>query len=261
MNLAETTLSAAPTSDIAKLIRDGRLDQLASIPPFHPVGSYEPRYFSGKPTGVPALDQPVSELGQPNFNNAVYLSVSARYLRDDLAYLAARPGRYLSNVTVSAELWSIPADQYMWLAPTYGRISGYARFYDEVVLLQPRFSRYRPSVAAVLHAAHPPPADLSWTIVGVTLIDLIAPPWALYRRRRDTGWAVPVALLWVTVTYSFVVTTATEMSENMRFHFELGTLPVVLAVATVAAFLRRRGAAGSVPAVDVAGPPRSDVDA
>lgn len=260
MNLAETTISAAPPGDVAKMIREGRLDQLASVLPFGKVETYEPRFVRADKTGVPALDQTMAEQGLPNYDNAAYLSISPRYLSDDLAYMAARPGHYLSNVTVAEELWSIPGDQYIWLAPNYQRFAGYARVYDAVVMLQPRFTHYKPSVSALVDAAHPGPDYLSWTIVGMTLIDLLVAPAVIYRRRRDSAWAATMALMWATVAYSFVVTTASEMSENMRFRFELGTLPAVLAVVTVVTLLQGRAASRSVPAVDIAGPPGPDVD-
>lgn len=261
MNLDQSTLAHATGSDLESLTKQGHLDRLAALPPFRPVDSYVPAFVTPRRTGVPALDQTVAEQGVPNYNDLAYVPLSRKYLSDDLAYIRARPGRYASGLTVSAELWSIPADQFIWLSANYGHLSGYARLFDAVVHVQPMYAGMRVSYRVERYGRRPPVTEMSWTIAAVTLIDLIAAPWAIYRRSRDTGWAVPMALLWVTVTYSFVVTTATEMAENMRFHFELGTLPAVLAVATVAALLRGRGAAGSVPAVNVSGPPGPDVDA
>lgn len=240
MNLDQSTLAHAPAADVAELIREGRLDPLASVPPFQPVATYEPRFVTADPTGVAALDETVSEHRVPNYNNLAYLSLSHRYLADDLAYIRARPGRYLTDLTVSAELWAIPGDQFAWLSGNYSRLAGYARIYDGVVLLQPELAGYKASLAAQSHTSHPPPAKLSWTAVAITLVDLLVAPVALYRRRRDRVWLATGAVLWATVAYSFVVTSATELAENMRFHFELGTLPIVLAVATVGVLVSRR---------------------
>lgn len=238
MNLYQTTIEGAPAGDLSRLIASGTLSPLAAIPPFHPVATYAARSAPGRPTGVPALDQRSSALGVPNFNNGVYVAVSNRYLADDLAYLAARPGRYAGNVARSARLWAVPADQYLWSGADRHRIGGYARLYDAVVLAEPEPAARRLDLGALTSGSAPGAAQLSWTVVAVTGVDLLLAPVALWRRRADRRWLVGAGALWVTVLYSFVVTSATEVAENMRFRFELGALPVVLAAVTVFALIR-----------------------
>lgn len=230
MNLYQTTLAHAPPAELSRLIAEGTLGPLAAVPPFGSVSTYSPRFASARPTGVPALDQPSGPLGVPNFNNSVYVAVSKLYLGQDLAYLEARPGVYARTVTRSVRLWSIPADQYLWSGADFRRIDGYARLYDTGVLLQPRPAAQRLTLAAVSAPAGPAPGQMSWMVVALTVVDLLVAPVALWRRRADRPWAAATAVLWLTVLYSFVVTSATEAAENMRFRFELGTLPVVLAV-------------------------------
>jgi hypothetical protein len=60
---------------------------------------------------------------------------------------------------------------------------------------------------------------------------------------------VTIAVLWITVVYNLLVTSATELGENMRFHFELGTLPAVLAAVTITSLLGhgRRDASPTEP--------------
>lgn len=240
MNLYQPTLSHAPPNDLSRLTAEEELDPLATVPPFGPVDVYVPRFTGAARSGDAALDDDWAELGVPNFNNRVYIDVSRKYLREDLAYIAARPLRYLSNTSLSAELWTLPGDQYPWLGVNYSRIAGYARAYDMVTLLQPRFAGSFASELVEMRNARPSPLELSWTTLLVSALDLVLAPVAVFRRRRDTGWALTMAVLWATVLYSFVVTSATETGENMRFHSELGTLPVVLAIATIVALSRSK---------------------
>jgi chromate transport protein ChrA len=241
MNLYQPTLWHAPPSDLNGLGK--KLDPLASVPPFAAVDTYVPRFFSPSRTGVPALDEAWAELGVPNFNNRIYVRASSAYLRDDLAYIRARPWRYLSNTSLSAELWTLPGDQYPWLGPNYGHIAGYARAYDAVALLQPKFAGSFASELAETRNARPSPSELPWTTLLLSVVDLVLAPVVIVRRRRESGWALTVAVLWITIVYSLLVTSMTELGENMRFHFELGALPVVLAVVTLTTMvsLRRSG--------------------
>lgn len=237
MNLWQSTLAQAPAADVQRLVGERVLTPLAAREPFQSVSAYRPEVGATRRTGVPALDRPTSELGVPNFNNLAYIAVSDRYLSEDLAYIRARAARYGRAVTMSLELWSIPAEQYVWPERDSAALAGYARLFDRTVLLQPGFAGDA-IVRAEFAAARPSIQQLSWTVVGVTAIDLLLTPVALVRRRRNRLWVAVGTLMWVTVAYSIVVTSLTELGENMRFRFELGTLPLVLAVATLAVLCR-----------------------
>lgn len=232
MNLYQATLQES-AADVRHLVRQGTLDSLAEVPAFEPLNRYS-SMAAHRRTGVPALDRRTSALGVPNYDNAAYVGVSRRYLRDDLRFIAARPGRYVSAVTLATSVWAIPGDQYDWLKGNYRAVDGYARLYDGAVMLQARPDGDRAATTAELHRAHPSALAVSWTAVLVTVIDLLVAPVAIFlRRRRDPIWTVCAAAMWVTVSYSFIVTSLTEVGENMRFRFELGALPVLLAVAAI----------------------------
>lgn len=235
MNLYQSTLSDAHTDDLERLIIHKDLGTIAAIKPFQALDTYQPRFVRKIRTGVPALDMSESELGVPNFNNSIYIPVSNRYLSEDLKYIRLRPGQYLANVSISLELWAIPGDQYTFLLPNYSRITGYARAYDTAVMLEPRTASYYAGVAAELASVRPPASQLSWSAIGGIALDALAAPVLLVRRRRDRAWFLGCSMLWVTVIYSLTITSFTELGENMRFRTELGSLPVILAVAIVSA--------------------------
>lgn len=247
MNLYQTTLGLAPRSDLRSLTHSGALDALAGVPPFQPVTTYAPRFAAVPGTGTAATVSGSTRLGVPNYNNAVYTVVSGRYLSDDIAYIRARPTEYASNVSLAAEIWTMPADQYAWLKGNRSRVAGFAGLYDRAVLAQVRAGAGKAGVAAELHGIRPPAATISWTSVALLIADLLVAPAVLLVRRKDRLWLVCGTAMWLTVLYSFAVTSLTEVGENMRFRLELGTIPVVLAVAAVSALLGLRATRNGVP--------------
>ncbi len=239
MNLWQSTLGQASAAELGGLERHATVDQLAGVRPFQAVSVYEPRFGKEAPTGVAALDRRTSELGVPNFNNIIYVKLSGHYLRDDLSYIAARPGGYALAVSRSLRLWSIPSDQYVWPERDGSPLAGYARFFDRVLLLQAR-SAPDAVVDSDFSGVGPRPAQLSWAVVLMTLVDVFVAPAALWMRRRDRVWLASGTLMWITFIYSLLVTSSTEVGENMRFRFELGCLPLVLALVSVCALMRER---------------------
>ena len=247
MNLYQTTLEQAPPADLRALAQRGVLDGLAETTAFKPVAAYVPRFASLPKNGTPATVDLSSERGMPNYNNTVYLQVSGKYLHDDLSYIQARPGRYTWVVTIAAQVWAIPADQYGWVKSDGSAIRPYARLYDAAVMLQPDHKGWHASAAAELQGKRPPAGTISWTVAVVAALDLLVAPAVLFSRRRNRAWLVCGTVMWLTFAYSLLVTSLTEVGENMRFRFELGTIPLLLAAGTIIAMAttRRCAAAGS----------------
>jgi len=244
MNLSHTTVAHAP-GRVRKLVQEGRLSAIAEVPAFSPLDSYVPRFVSAKHAGVPALDEQKVSLGVPNFNNLAYVAVSHEYLHADISYIVADPNAYLDTLPLTAKVWALPADQYFTLEGNYGEIAGYARVFDSGVLLQPQFAGGNAGKSALLAGRNPPFGELSWTVVLITAAALLLAPFDIANRfRRRLPWAGS-AVLWLTVGYGFAVTSLTELGENMRFQFQLGTLPLVVAVVAVSALVSRRRRSGA----------------
>ena len=247
MNLARDVLYKAPPSQITALERAGTLTPLASLPPFQGPGTYVPRFVKPGHTGTPALDQLYKDDGSPNFNNPLYASLSSQYLRDDLAFIAAHPGEYATDVNISVRNWFTATDQNFTPVANWHLIKGYTQIYDRSVEWQPRIA---PAVAFVAFFGHKPPAlgTLSYQAVlmyGLTLIGLPVIAWR--RRRDDAALAGTLAFLWFTVGYAFVVTSLIEVGENERFRFELGTLPVVGGIVVLVTLCRALSAKARAP--------------
>jgi hypothetical protein len=233
MNWYQTTVGRDSRAAIQAQVDRGTISPLAALRPFGPVSSYVPRFVAEPNTGIPALDEQAVELGVPNLNNLAYVAVSRRYLRDDIAALLAQPSKYASTVGLSTEVWALPAIQNPFVRANYPDVAGYAMIYDRLVLLQPDPAGPFTGALTPLGSIHPTASDLSWAAVCITVVDVALTPLVLIIRRRQ-GSRRGLGVLWLTVSYSFAVTSMTEVGENMRFRFELGTLPLIVGVVTVA---------------------------
>jgi hypothetical protein len=269
MNLTTTTTARASLSQLQKLVHEGRLTSLATKPAFGPVGIYDPLYVRTKKTGVPSLDAWLKSDGTPNYNNLAYVAVSNQFLHNDLTYIRADPGAFVHNVALSAAVWVTPADQYP--IPTnnfYGDntsvVSGYTNAYDAAILWQFHADEFAGIKAAATGAA-PSLGTYSYATVLEYLLALLVAPIVIVRRRQARVLAGTMAVLWVTVAYNFVVTSVVSLGENNRFQFELGSLPLVLAVAVVVSIIGSarhpdRSAAGDERSRTEPTPPSSFID-
>ncbi len=240
MNLDKITVLAAPPQQIRNLIVHKELTPLASVRPFRDPTAYVPHFTSFHKTGVPALDERLKRDGSPNFNNLIYVGVSADYLRNDLHYIELAPLRYAKNVVRASEIFLEPADQYGYVGQNYSHIAGYARFFDAEFELQPG----RPTNSlfpGVAHIAYEKLAEIVITLFGV--------PWLIWRRRRDVITTIGLGFVWLSVVYVIVVVNLVELGENNRFRLDFGPLPLIAAVVVVAAAIGRLGESSS------AGPP------
>lgn len=254
MNLATSTLQEQPGSVLARLVHQGVLSPLAEVTPFSPVRAYSPRFFRAPPPGHGPLDERVESNGGTNFNNRVYLAVSRAYLHQDLAFVAAEPGRYATDVLRAMAVWNLPGDDYPFVFGLRAPVAAYATFYDAAVLWQPQAAPGAGVVAEFGRRA-PSPAQVSWLSVLVTVLALLGAPAAAWcARRHDRVLAAGLAMVWWTATFAFVVTSLFEVGENNRFAAEVFPLPAVAATVTVVAMVRavrarrarrRPGAAGA----------------
>ncbi len=245
MNLSRDVLYKAPPSEIARMQQEGTLTPLASVPAFGAPGAYVPKFVRARPSSIAALGALTKADGATNFNNPIYISVSSQYLRDDIAFIRAHPSEYAADVGDSMQVWLVSTDQNFINSADWPHVRTYAQVYDRLVEWQPTMD---PAPAYVLfrHTSSP----LSWLslqAVAVYALALVGVPVLAWRRRRDDpASAATMAVLWWTTLYAVAASSLLEIGENERFRFELGPIPLVLAVTVLTAVVRglRRG---SVP--------------
>lgn len=242
MNLSRSTTSAAPLGVIRTMVADGQLSRLALIGPFEPLGAYGIR---SRPGNVPALSAPTKVDGAANLNNTAYIGLADQFLHDDLRFIELRPDLFAHQVGRSLSIWFVTADQFPPFNFHTGGPWGLIHLYDRVVMLEPQPDRFVGFVA-VIDRHGPSWLQVSWLEVIEWLLVLGGTPIVVlrwWRRRRPEAVAL-VVLLVVSLEW-LVVTSVTELGENNRFNFELGTIPLTLACVVLSAVLRawraRRG--------------------
>lgn len=244
MNLAKMVLVTSSPRVVDRLERRGVLSPLASINPFSEERAYIPRWGRLPRTGIPALDQLRKADGALNFNNLLYVSVSGHYLHEDLAYIRAEPGRYLFDIGMAVQVWQTPGDQYFPASGNSSRIHGYTRDYDRYLLAQPLIDPATPVYPLVRHIP-PPLSRLSYGLMVEMALALLGTPFLIWRYgRKDSVFALGLVFIWITVAYSFVVTSLVEVGENERFRFELGSLPLLATTVVVVEIVRAARARG-----------------
>ncbi len=236
MNVARSVLFEAPPDSVARLERQGTLTPLASVPAFGPPSAYIPRFVHPTRQSDQALGALFKADGATNFNNPIYITVSSRYLHDDLAYITARPGDYLGDIGAAIQVWLVPSDQNFTNSQDWPAVRGYAAVYDRVVEWQPVTD---PAAAEVVFDHRPSPLSwLSLQAVAVYSLSLLGIPVLIWRRRRVPATAGTLTVLWWTTAYAFAASSLVELGENERFRFELGSVPLVLATVVVVAVVR-----------------------
>lgn len=277
MNLAQMTVGQSSPSLLNQLEARGDVNFLAFQLPFSNLSIYSPQFKGTASSSVPALNEIVTSAGIPNYNNIEYIALSNSYLHDDIGYLKAEPLRYLQTVSRSARVWFVPSNQFPFVWSTvpgnpYGldpaNVLGYASVYDNFILLEPA----RPYFSVWLQYVHATPkaTSLSYAVILEYLLLFAGVPILFFKRRakhRRSGEAVvdsshrdqvaartqtgTLLIIWFTCVYSFVVTSLLAIGENMRFRFELGTLPLVGCVVVVTEIVRavrtRRERTSSTP--------------
>ncbi len=239
MNLARDVLYKAPPSEIAQLQRDGTMSPLASVPAFGGPGAYVPKFVRARPSSIAALGALTKADGATNFNNPIYISVSSRYLHDDIAFIRAHPSDYAADVGDSIQVWLVSADQNFTNSADWPHLRTYAKVYDRLVEWQPATD---PAPALVLFRHTPSPLSwLSLQAVAVYALALVGAPVLAWRRRRsDPATAATMAVCWWTTLYAFAASSLVEIGENERFRFELGPVPLILATVVVTSVVRAR---------------------
>lgn len=224
MNLARTTLETAAPGKVASLVAAGVLTPIADEPLWQPAGAYMSLKGKRRATGIRALDENMKVFNEgPNLNNKNEIAISDHYLHDDIAFIKADPPAYLRSIAGAVRIWFEPSDQYYWVEGNLSVISPYARVFDKVIGLQP----------ATTTETSSPMAQVSYGAVFIYLLALFGAPVLFWRRRRDRAYAGTLLFMWTSVAYTFVLTSLIEYGENNRFRFELGALPLILALVVV----------------------------
>jgi hypothetical protein len=241
MNLARITITKGLPGQLEHLIADGIVSPVAGDGPFAPLVNYRGHFAVHASTGSPVLDDPTKLDGHPNFNDINYITISNHLLAADLAFIRVYPGTYARNVSRATELFFVPTDQTQFVAANGAHIAGYEKLYDELIDWQPVEANASTIMTLAVAGTFPPVSRTSIEGILLFVVALAGCPVVVWRRRQDHPFALTLYFLWISMAYVLLLTNLIELGENERFRYDLGPLPLVVAVAVVASLLPRSG--------------------
>ena len=236
--------------ELDRLERQGVVDRVAFVNPFFPFRSYaDAGVPTPPPRGVPAVDEQLKANGDTNMNYWGYLEASRRSLDNDLAFIRARPGQYLSQVGSAWEYFLASPSSFHPLDQNRDRIRGLDQAW-RLVAYGERPASFDLGVQTLNGSSV---GIVTILVLVVLFLGALAAIVGRPRRLRDLVRRPSIVFGLSTCLGFAVVVNATEVGENMRFRYEIEPLQMVLVVAlvigTVARYRRVSDGDPSVPAV------------
>jgi hypothetical protein len=253
MNLQRITWDSLPLHQRRVLVHQHKAPPIEAIEAWNPVANYTPRFAHLPRHGSPVRVMQGKDTGRlpgVNYNNDAFRKIANTYLAADLNFIGSRPMSYVHNVGAAVMLFTVAADQTWQVSGERSRVTGYADFYDRFVLWQPSqygsrwlvepyrmlsaSKKHGPFVVGLTKSGTPSPAQVSWMIIFEWLISFVGGAWLLIRtRRHGSDRRLAIAAMLVTMGWLLVISTTTELGENMRFRFQGGTAPLILSTLVI----------------------------
>jgi hypothetical protein len=241
MNLARATTDLTDYERLMHITKFDDYSLFVFVQPFSPLAVYE-QYAKVGPysqDGKTVRTQVLKSTGAINYNNDAYRGIAATSMSDSIQFIRHAPGEYVNHVMRGLAIWSVPSDQYFLCPlPQTGMLSGYAHIYDTVIGGQVRPIRTLDAQQNLRYSGvdWPSRSPLALFLTLSTIIGglyLVVRSW---RRRRAAS--LEYFLPWLLVAQGFLVMNATDVGENQRFRFQLGTIFITFAVVVVTAVCR-----------------------
>ena len=237
MNLAATTVGQLPSHERESLVKQGKLSPVAMIPRFSGLESYPRGYRDGNGfRGIAALRQVRKSTGACNYNHLAYISISKRYLKDDLYVMAHRPKALLAGLLYSWYYYFQSTSGYFGLDANRGKVEPLDRTYDLVFYGVVPWRVWLPVLARLFpgHSAGQPliPRPFVFLLVGLPLVLFWGMRLAVKSQQTAVALSRPQRMLilyaCLNIIYVALVGSFFECGENERFRFEIDPLHVVL---------------------------------
>jgi hypothetical protein len=231
MNLARVTVAQLPQAERERLVREGTLSRVSLVRPFAPLADYAGAVPAARRWGVPVLDEPTKQNGARNLEAATYITISRRYLHDDLWVIRSRPGAYVHGLKRALEDFFQPATHEPFVMRNRSKVAVWDRFYNRFL-----YGSYaRTNLAGVL---------LTLGYGAGLMYGLFIVLALLRRRRRPDQTEATLLFIALTVLYVLLAGNLTDVGENARFRLVLDPIAAALlaagAVRACGAARRRR---------------------
>jgi hypothetical protein len=213
---ARAAVTSLPLSERRRLVAQGKLHRVSLVPPLSQLSDYEAVGIKpDKPSGIPLLDDRGDAYFPRNLENRTFIRISRLYWQDDLWIVEHRPGAYLRAVRHGAADFFAPATIAWEGTGNTGKIDGYRRWFERVVI-----GRVGPGRDGAF-------------LIALYVFALASGIWLTVRRLRPGADPATVLITFSTLAlvYLAVVGNLAEVGENYRFRLVVQPLALVLAAA------------------------------
>ena len=237
MNLAATTVGQVPRHERESLVRHGQLSPLAMVPRFSRLELYPREYLNGDGfPGIAALWQVRRSTGATNYNHLAYISISRRYLADDVYVITHRPRALLAGLLSSWYYYFQSPSGYFGLAVNRRKIEILDRAYDLCFYGVMPWRVWLPILSKLIpeHSAARPllPRPFIFLLAGLPLLLFWGMRLTLGPQRTAVTFSQcqRALILYVCLNIVYVASVGNffECGENERFRFEIDPLHVML---------------------------------
>jgi hypothetical protein len=235
MNLSYIARAGVARSECEHLVAKNTVSVSACRTAFRGPVAYTRLFPHPTKYGAAATDRLYKSTGRPNFNASLYLDVASQYQHDSVELLRHGGLRAITRAELAAYTdWAEPGDDSLQLRKVRAPISGYADWFDRLVLLRPVATGWNDPARFTASAGAFPWGDALGS-VSYTLLALFG--FALYgavagwRRGRSDHAALRCVCTVATalLVWSVVLGNALDYRENNRFRVEAAPFALVLA--------------------------------
>jgi hypothetical protein len=238
LGLSNVSTLTVPRADLEPLVAQGIVSPLALVSRYERVDVL----FGAKnssPSGIPVLDLPYKQSGEPNYNYRPLIAINEQYARDGLALIRQYPASYVIGVITANRLFFSPSSMNEYFSPeNRAAAKPFERFFNPVLygaaaepgfIVQPHFG-----------FNVPPSLEVNTSVWLIALWALaLACGWLRVRpiffapSVEDRVARVTLGYLLFVMVYVHALGTLVELGENYRYRFVIEPF-LAVAIAVIA---------------------------
>ena len=250
MNFYKITTMQVPNFERVKMFANGELSKFSLYANFESLDYYRDKTGEVEvflPSGIPVIDNERTSRGEPNFNHPAYVSISRRFLRDDLSVIRHHPAVYAEGVMGALSLYFQPPHDQIFSTENVKKIAPLIRVSDVVLYGQLSSlwrDNYHTEFKSRIKLSNSLP-DIGLFVLAALLAIILYWPAALLGggyKGLARPRAITVLFMLFAVFYVSGVVNLLEIGENARIRFEIE--PFIWLLAATAFAGRRKSLSG-----------------
>jgi len=224
LNLFKIVTYDIPGETRKAWVKEGKVSELALVPPFRSPEVYL-KYFPDTPlTGIPLLDEHYTSTDYRNQHHRVYVPAGERYWNDSLRMIALAPQAYLRSVSRSAYIYLHSASDYKQIMDIRQPIGRLDTLWNRLF-----YGQWQKDEPLAERAQRFSPGHVAWFLtIGFLLAvaGLSAHLWKARARLTEPRPALLLFLLW-NLLFVSAISIMMDIGENNRFRFVVDPLALL----------------------------------